>query len=346
MRIAHLLFTKRFAGSERYAIDLANAQVEHHDVCFVLNQAAAQERPDAWANRLDPRIQQFRMALPWLLPGLRTARWMKTWQPDICHAHLSYACKALSRVPAVGVATLHIAYKAHQHAHLDGLIAITPQQLAQIPATYAGRAVQIPNWSQPRVPDPGARERLRAAWGVGPQDWVVGTLGRSERSKGWDLLVEAFLQAKLPDARLVLVGDGADWSDLRARAPACVVMPGFTNEPENCLAAFDIFVSAARSEPFGLVFLEAMHAGLPIVATATEGATYLSETFDALVPCENVEALAAALARAHEARTNGVEARRLHPVDRFSRTERVSQIERFYLECLSDRRRRLSANAG
>ncbi|HEV6965865.1 glycosyltransferase [Roseateles sp.] len=340
MRIAHLLFTKRFAGSERYAIELANAQVQQHEVCFVMNRAAAEDRPDAWAGRLDPRVQQVRIGLPWLLPASRIAHWARSWRPDICHAHLSYACKALAGVSSVGVATLHIAYKARQHAHLDGLIAITPQQLAQIPASYAGRVVQIPNWSQPRAAAPGARERLRAAWGVGPQDWVVGTLGRSEHSKGWDLLVQAFARAALPGARLVLVGEGPDWSGVRARAPADVVMPGFTNEPENCLAAFDLFVSAARSEPFGLVFLEAMHAGLPIVATATEGASYLGESFDALLPCGDVDALAAALARVHEARMDGGDARRVHPVERFSRAQRVSEIEGFYRDCLADRGRR------
>ncbi|MDR7267572.1 glycosyltransferase involved in cell wall biosynthesis [Pelomonas saccharophila] len=340
MRIAHLLFTKRFAGSERYAIELANAQAEHHEVCFLLNPAAAEDRPDAWAGRLDPRVQQVRLGLPWLMPATRAARWARAWRPDVCHAHLSYACKALSGMPAAGVATLHIAYKARQHAHLDGLIAITPQQLAQIPADYAGRVAQISNWSEPRTPAAGARERLRAAWGVAPQDLLIGTLGRGEYSKGWDLLVEAFMRARLPDARLVLVGEGPEWNAVRVRAPAEVVMPGFTNEPENCLAAFDVFVSAARSEPFGLVFLEAMHAGLPIVATATEGATYLGGSFEALTPCGDAAELAVALARVSESRSKGEDLRRLHPVERFGRAARAAEIEDFYRDCIAARRRR------
>ncbi|MFN3304172.1 MAG: glycosyltransferase, partial [Roseateles sp.] len=297
MRIAHLLFTKRFAGSERYAIELANAQAPHHEVCFLLPVAAAADRPDAWAARLDPRVQQVRLRLPQLFTAARVGRWAAQWRPDVCHAHLSFACKALAGVPrpAVRVATLHIAYKAHQHAHLDGLIAITPAQLAQVPPGFGGQVRQIANWSAPRPAAPGARERLRAAWGIAPDEWVIGTLGRAEHSKGWDLLVQAFQQAHPPGARLVLVGEGPDWRTVRAAAPAGVVMPGFTNEPENCLAAFDAFVSAARSEPFGLVFLEAMHAGLPIISTATEGGRYLQESFEPLVACEDVPALAAAL---------------------------------------------------
>ena len=345
MRIAHLLFTKRFAGSERYAIELANAQAEHHDVCFLLSSAAAEDRPDAWAARLDQRVQQVRLHLPTLFPATRVSHWAAQWQPDVCHAHLSFACKALAGLDgaAARVATLHISYKAHQHGHLDGLIAITPGQLAQIPPSYAGTVRQISNWSEPKPAAPGARERLRADWGVGPNDWLIGTLGRGERSKGWDLLVEAFQQARLPGARLVLVGEGPEWRAVRASAPADVVMPGFTNEPENCLTAFDLFVSAARSEPFGLVFLEAMHAGLPIVATATEGATYLGGSFEALPPCDDVAALAAALSQVGEARSRGGALRRHHPVERFGRAARAAEIEAFYLACLAGRQRRQAA---
>lgn len=339
MRIAHLLFTKRFAGSERYAIELANAQAAHHDVCFLLSSAAAEDRPDAWAARLDPRIQQVRLHWPTLFPALRVRHWAAQWRPDVCHAHLSFACKALAGLSGVAarVATLHIAYKPHQHDHLDGLIAITPSQLAQIPPSYAGTVRQISNWSEPKLAAPGARERLRAAWGVGPDDWLIGTLGRGERSKGWDLLVEAFTQARLPGARLVLVGDGPQWHAVRAAAPASVVMPGFTNEPENCLAAFDAFVSPARSEPFGLVFLEAMHAGLPVVATATEGAAYLGDSFEAVVPCGDVSALAQALARLRQSLGTTGPRRRHHPMERFGRSARAAEIEDFYRQCSAGR---------
>lgn len=338
MRIAHLLFTKRFAGSERYAIELANAQAADHEVFFLLAQAAAEDRADAWASRLDPRVQQVRLVLPTLAPGWRVARWASRVQPDVMHAHLSFACKSLARAHSARarVATLHIAYKARQHRHLDGLIAITPSQLAQVPADYAGRVRQISNWSAPRAPAPGARERLRAAWGIGPDELLIGTLGRGERSKGWDVLVEAFRAARLPRARLVLVGEGPQWQSVRDLAPPEVVMPGFTNEPENCLSAFDGFVSAARSEPFGLVFLEALHAGLPVIATATEGATFLRDHFDAVVPNGDTAALAGALSQLAERHARGEALRRTHDLAPFSRQARVAEIEAFYRECLGE----------
>lgn len=328
MRIAHLLFTKRFAGSERYAIELANAQSRAHEVCFVLANAAAEDRPDAWAHRLAPSVEQHRLTYPQFLPMTRVAHWARRWRPDVCHAHLSFACKALRGIdePSLRVATLHIAYKPRQHAHMHGLIAITPRQLAQVPADFKGRVAQIDNWSEPRSAEVGARERLRAAWGVAPDDWLVGTLGRAEHSKGWDLLVQAFQRARLPGARLVLVGDGPAWSGVRKLAAPNIIMPRFTNEPANCLAAFDLFVSAARSEPFGLVFLEAMHAGLPVLATATEGANHLGASFASLVPCGDVTALARDLERLNRERP----ASRSYPLTRYRLDNKVSEIYRFY----------------
>ncbi|HWP52768.1 MAG TPA: glycosyltransferase family 4 protein, partial [Pyrinomonadaceae bacterium] len=60
----------------------------------------------------------------------------------------------------------------------------------------------------------------------------------------------------------------------------------------------DLFVSPARSEPFGLSIVEAMAAGVPVIATASEGAREIIDEDDSgrLVPIGDVEALASAIA--------------------------------------------------
>ena len=136
MHIVHAILTDSFAGSERYAVELANAQAGDHQVTMVLHRDAGQARPDALAHRLSPQVRPvFVSGFPWLA-ALRARRVIDALAPDVAHAHLSWACKSLAGVrrARARIATLHIRYKPQQHARLDGLIAIAPWQLAEVPA--------------------------------------------------------------------------------------------------------------------------------------------------------------------------------------------------------------------
>ena len=329
MHIAHLILTRCFAGSERYACELANVQVEAgHRVTMVLRRAAAQDRPDAIAHRLDPRIEvetTHDLLAPW-----QARRILRRLQPDVAHAHLSAACRALQGLDAhcLRVATLHIRYKPHQHGKLDALIAIAPWQLAAIPEALRRHSVQIDNWTRALPAGPGARENIRRQAGIAPDAFVFGALGRIEQGKGLDVLVEAWKRAALPDAaRLVIVGQGSAFDAVRKAAPANVVMPGFVANPRDWMEAFDVFVSAARREPFGLVLLEAMNAGLPILASASDGARHLAQAIGTpLLPVGDVEALVAALLDLHAARPP----RHAYTMHRFEPAARIADIETFY----------------
>lgn len=329
MHIVHLILTRRFAGSERYASELANAQVEAgHRVTMVLRRAAARDRPDAIAYRLDPRIEL--ETTTDLLPAWQARRILRRLRPDVAHAHLSAGCRALQGLDGhcLRVATLHIHYKPRQHAKLDALIAIAPWQLAAIPEALRRHSVQIDNWTRAIPARPGARADLRHQAGIAPDAFVFGALGRIEPGKGLDVLVEAWQRAALPaDARLVIVGQGDAFAAVRKAAPADVVMPGFVANPRDWMETFDVFVSAARREPFGLVLLEAMNAGLPILASASDGARHLAPAIGApLLPVGDVEALAAALRDLHATRPP----RHAYPMHRFEPAARIADIEAFY----------------
>lgn len=330
MRIVHLLLTSSFAGSERHAIELANAQSQHHEVTLILRRSVRSGLPGGYAHRVDPRVKV-----------LWVGRWLGRWQarrlvrqlrPDVAHAHLSDGSKALGglrdlRSVVLRVATLHICYKPQQHEHLDALVAIAPWQMDAIPAPLRARTVQIDNWTLPFLPMHDARQRLRAKHGI-PQDaWVFGAMGRIEHSKGFDLLVDAFERAALPGTYLVIVGQGTELEALRRRNVPGVILPGFSEHPQDWLAAFDCFISAAREEPFGLVFLEAMAAGLPIVATVTQGAKHLRAALDAhMVPLQDAVAMAGALQAVHAQRLP----RRNRSLERFSIDAKLSELEEFY----------------
>ncbi len=161
------------------------------------------------------------------------------------------------------------------------------------------RLVVIPYGMDAPPADPSRRDAIRREFGAGPDDLVIGTMGRLEEQKGQSDLIDAM--AHLPSARLVLVGRGSLDAPLRARAAPLgprVHFAGFRTDVAAVMAAFDIFALPSRWEGFGLVLLEAMAQGLPIVGSAAgsipeivvEGETGL------LVPPGDAAALGRALA--------------------------------------------------
>jgi len=147
-------------------------------------------------------------------------------------------------------------------------------------------------------------EPVRALPAV-PRLLAVGSL---TPKKGFDILLQAFrlVQERVPDARLTIAGDGPEGARLRQLASAlgvsdAVRFPGFvTGEAKAALfAGARIFVSSSRREPFANANLEAMAAGLPIVATRVGGTIEMvgDGAIGLLVEPEDPEALAEAVLR-------------------------------------------------
>ncbi|MDP1797849.1 MAG: glycosyltransferase [Planctomycetaceae bacterium] len=143
------------------------------------------------------------------------------------------------------------------------------------------KTVIIPNGVDARLfaqADPLNWQQL----GLPPDATVLLSIGRLEEQKGIDDLLKAFatIVQQFPTAHLVLVGDGSD----RQKLEACSVSLGLVNrvrflgrrtDVPQLLAGADLFVLASRWEGMPNVILEAMAAGLPVVATRVEGTSEL-----------------------------------------------------------------------
>jgi glycosyltransferase involved in cell wall biosynthesis len=124
---------------------------------------------------------------------------------------------------------------------------------------------------------PDDRDRIRAELGLRGVTFLY--VGRLWRGKGLEYLVRAFaaIQPTDPNTTLLLVGDGADEGVVRAACEAerldNVVFTGFHDEETLPLlyAAADVFVFPTLGDPFGMVVLEAMACGLPIIASSASG---------------------------------------------------------------------------
>ncbi|WP_141019981.1 glycosyltransferase [Azoarcus sp. DD4] len=126
------------------------------------------------------------------------------------------------------------------------------------------------------LPRAAARERLGL-----PQDaYVIGNVGRLHPDKDQATLLRAFARARgsLPaGALLVILGKGRLEDKLKAQAVElgiadAVRFLGQVPEARRAFSAFDLFALSSDHEPFGMVLLEAMAAGVPVVATDCGGA--------------------------------------------------------------------------
>lgn len=110
---------------------------------------------------------------------------------------------------------------------------------------------------------------LRQQWGVGGHAPVVLYVGRIAAEKNLDLAVRAFraVQQRSPDARYVWVGDGPARAALQAANPDFIFAGMQRGESlARHVASADVFPFPSLSETFGNVILEALAAGLPVVA--------------------------------------------------------------------------------
>lgn len=146
-----------------------------------------------------------------------------------------------------------------------------------------------------------ARSAARDALGLPLDGFHVGWVGRLIRAKGADVFLRAL--GRLVDLPLTvsIVGDGTERCKLEAQAVSlglngCIKFHGTVQEAARLFSAFDLFVLSSRTEGAPNVLLEAMAAGVPIVATRVGGVPDLiSDTEGSLVPSEDPDALAAAI---------------------------------------------------
>ena len=144
----------------------------------------------------------------------------------------------------------------------------------------------------------------KALLGLGPENLVVGAVGRLDPVKDLPTLLTAFrtVVSVVPQAKLALIGDGPEHQRVTAmiddlRLEDSVVMAGYRRDARDLLPALDVYANTSIFEGVSLTILEAMAAGLPLVATRVGGTPeVISDGMNGmLVPARDPEAVARAL---------------------------------------------------
>jgi glycosyltransferase involved in cell wall biosynthesis len=153
------------------------------------------------------------------------------------------------------------------------------------------------------LPGADARTRMRQQLAVADDAIVVGTIARLDPVKDLGVLITAVsrCQARVP-IMLMVVGDGSERTPLETLtrqlgAESYVRFLGHREDARDVLAACDLYANSSISEGVSLTILEAMAAGLAVVATGVGGTPEVVDTScGRLVPSRDADSLSAALA--------------------------------------------------
>jgi glycosyltransferase involved in cell wall biosynthesis len=358
MKILHAILSEGFYGSERYCIELATAQARAGHQVRLLIVDSGSDCARAFRREIEATtatiakegtsgaidLVAMPASLPTILHRLFARRVVAKYKPDIVHTHLNPAARRVGRVAqrlgVPHVATTHIRYEKREHSDCDGLLCHAHWQRAEIGPEFRGDAKVVVAWLPVAVHAALARVTptdvadLRRTWNADDRTIVFGSVGRLMPEKGMDVLVRAF-RAAFPHGdepvRLVIEGGGPPDQTQALQALTSgdtrIMMGGPTPQIAPYYRAFDVYVSAARFEPFGLTILEAMDAGCTLVVTRTQGPReFLTET-SVLWAEPNDEAtlttqLRAAVARGRERQT--------YDLSPFMQARAVAAIDELY----------------
>lgn len=352
MRILQVCSVTTFGGGERHLTDLSHALVDlGHEV-----YAASVEGSPLWTE-LSFLDQEHTLALSrrnYFKNVSRLAGFVRAHDIEIVHAHAARDYHLASLVVRLAprarlVLTRHTLFPLRSinrpilknAARVIAVSQAVAESLRQNGVIESSKIAVVHNGV-----NVDHFARLAA-----PRDgrMLVGTVGHLARIKGHDVFVRAaaLISARRRDVHFVVIGEDKSpqmqnrrsLESLVAELGVNVDLPGWRDDIPAFLPSLTLFVSAARSEPFGLAIVEAMAAGLPIVATESEGAAEIIEdgVSGKLVPADDPEALAQAindLLENPDERSRLGKNARLAARERFSLERMVTDTERVYREVL------------
>lgn len=309
MRILHVIQEMAVAGAERVVAALAHrSREEGHEVALA---ALPGRLSDDLGLPLFPLPLLERRPLQVGPAAWRLAGAVRTWKPDLVHSHnpgmaivTGLATRRGRRPPAL--------VSVHGVPEDDYGRAAWLLRLAGLPVVACGPGVRsglaehglrveatIVNGITP-PPDPLPRSELVRRFGVPEGGTIVAAVGRLVPQKNHTLAVRALRE--LPNVTLLVLGEGELQGEIEQEAREAgvgdrVVLAGLQPEARAVLAAVDALVLTSHWEGLPLAVLEALAAGVPVVATSVRGVRELltHDVDGLLVQAGDASALAGAV---------------------------------------------------
>jgi len=329
MKLLHLFAGNLFGGIERVGITLASHRAlcpgmePHFAACFEGRFTDELRQTGAPVHMLG----EVKLGRPWTIltarKRLRQILHEHRIDAAVCHACWPHVVGAPA-LRAAGIPTIFWAHDILAGKHwIEKWAARTPPDLAlansrvtgsSIPLVFPGVKIEAQYYPVPQItmPDRAAvRSRVRAAMGATPVQAVIIIACRLERWKGHTLLIDALGRLKKNPHWACWIAGGAQrdheqtyLNELQSDAlhkgiGERVKFIGQRSDIPELLVAADIHCQPNTGpEPFGIAFVEALYAGLPVVSTAMGGALEIvSASCGLLTPPDDATELAYALKR-------------------------------------------------
>lgn len=293
MKVLHVMLSQGLGGIEQVFLDYtAMLRAEGIEVIPVIHPNAA----------LRPQVPDAEFLPNWgtwdIFAKLHMNKLLRTHRPDIVLTHGNRALAFGKQFKGKLVPVAHN-YWFKNFKGLKNAIAITKDIAGKLDVT---NVAVIPN-----VVSSPATMPTRAPYRRPP---VIGTMGRFVHKKGFDNFISAL--AKLDtDFTALIGGNGEEEMALKSLVQKLelekkVKFIGWVQDKKSFFDQIDIFCLPSRSEPFGIVLLEAFAHGVPVVSSMNEGASVIACNKHDAILCEEgklADGLAAMLKDETMART-------------------------------------------
>ena len=267
--------------------------------------------PNALVHKLGEKVLfKFRV---WQLNKLYQKSVQAVGKPDILYSHYLFvtqeavALKQKYGVPLVGIEhwselnkTIlppRVLHFAKSYVHVDQVIAVSNALQKTLKERFNINAIVVNNM---------VSDKFKYKQAISSTNKIrFISVGSLIQRKGFDLLIEAFNRLQLPKERweLNIIGSGQERNELSHQIATAHLEQNIhllgsrtSDEIVDLLNQSDVFALPSRMETFGVVYIEAMACGLPVIATPCGGPEeFVTDSNGMLVPIDNVDELANAI---------------------------------------------------
>jgi glycosyltransferase involved in cell wall biosynthesis len=308
LRVAHLLVSGQVDGIGIHVLELARAQLQEGSVQPLLFSVPTEPYQRRLAGAGVPLVAGRGIRYPVAFADYASLD-LRRHGVDLVHLHGYRAVLVVSALRLLGatswgrlpaVATCHgwverplrrrVRNRLERYSYrwLHQLIACSTEQVERLAAARPALPVAyvpngVPLESMPRS-SPAARSALRARYGIPPDAAVVAAIGRLSPEKRLDVFLEAcrLIVRERPGVHFLVVGEGRERRRLEAlarrhRLAAQVHFTGIVDDVPAVCAGLTLLLHTSDTEGTPRAVLEAMAAGVPVVATAVGGVPEMIE---------------------------------------------------------------------